>query len=79
MEIKQGQHLNEQEQEVQAYFNTEILKNINFAVGENQTCTELDLFKRPSKWVINSLTVEAEYYTQDENYTFKQFLIYGTI
>lgn len=81
MEIINGAPLSEQSQEFQDWFNAEIQPNITFGNGidSEQTCSEFDQFGRPYKWVFDSVTVVADYYTQNENYNFNQFLIYGTI
>lgn len=81
MNIINGLPLSEQSQDFQDYFNLEIMPNITFGNGidSKQTCSEFDEFGRPSKWVFDECIVEAVYYTQNENYNFNYFLIYGTI
>ena len=81
MEIINGAPLSEQSQEFQDWFNAEIMPNITFGNGIDsvQTCSEFDQFGRPSKWVFDSATVVAEYFTENVNYNFNKFLIYGTV
>lgn len=77
MEIINNAPLSEQSQEFQDYFNAEIAPNITFGNGIDsvQTCTEFDEFGRPWKWVFENVTIQAVYYTENENYSFNQFLI----
>lgn len=71
--IKSGCSIAEQLQEIQDWFNTEILPKIDFA----ESCSQRDEWQRPSKWIFDNIVVEAVYYTQNENYNFNQFLIFN--
>jgi len=73
MEIINGAPISEQSIEFQDYFNDELRCLIDFA----NTCTQRDDFNRPSVWILSGIIVKAEYYTQNENYNFNQFLIYN--
>ena len=79
MEIINGAPLSGQSAEFQDWFYAEIMPNITFGNGIDsvQTCTEFDKYGRSSKWVFDLFTVVAEYYTENVNYNFNQFLIYG--
>lgn len=79
--IKEGLPLSEQSSVFQAWFNENCMPNITFGNGidSEQTCTEFDEFNRPKVWLFDEVRIVAEYYTQNENYNFNQFLIYGTI
>ena len=79
MEIKiniiDGAPLHEQSAIFQAWFNEEIMPRIDFA----ESCTSRDEFSRPKTWLFDKVRVSAEYLTDNENYNFKWFVIYGTL
>ena len=87
IEILDGKPLQEQTQVFQAWFNENIMPNVDFA----DTCTVRDEWQRPLEWHFEEVKVVAEYYTVEEipslannpnymyNYNFKQWRIYGTI
>ena len=81
IEILNGKPLQEQSPIFQAWFNENCMPNITFGNGIDceQTCTEFDEFNRPKVWLFDEVRVVADYYTQDVNYNFNQFVIYDTI
>ena len=80
-EVKNGLSLSEQTTIFQTWFDENIASNITFGNGVDsvQTCTAFDEFNRPKEWEIEGIKIIADYYTQDVNYTFNKFIIYGTI
>ena len=80
-EVKNGLPLSEQTAIFQTWFDENIMPNITFGNGVDslQTCTVFDEYNRPKEWEIGGVKIIAEYYTQDINYTFNKFIIYGTV
>lgn len=80
IEFDEGVELDLQNEDFKAWFNENVRPKINFASGDDKTCTTEDLFGRPDSWVFPELTVKAEYYS-NEGYKldFNKFTIYGTI
>lgn len=70
-----GVDLLQQSEEFQKWFAENVQPNVTFA----DTCTKRDEYGRPSEWHFDSFIVKAVYYTENENYTFNKFVIYGTI
>ena len=59
----------------QAWFNEHCMPKIDFA----DTCVKRDEWNRPSEWLVENITVKEVYFTENENYNFNKFLIYGTV
>ena len=80
-QIQSGLSLHEQTAVFQAWFNENCMPHITFGNGidSEKTCTDFDQYGRPSKWVLRTVTVEAVYFTENENYSFNKFMIYGTV
>lgn len=74
-EIKEGIELQFQTAVFQAWFNENCSPKIDFA----DTCAVRDEWNRPLEWHFDECKVIAVYYTENVNYNFNKFLIYGTI
>lgn len=70
-----GVDLVQQSEAFQKWFAENAQPNITFA----DTCTKRDEYSRPSEWHFDGFIVKAIYFTENENYTFNKFVIYGTI
>lgn len=70
-----GVDLLQQSEAFQKWFAENIQQKVTFA----DTCTKRDEYDRPSEWHFDSFIVKAIYYTENENYTFNKFVIYGTV
>lgn len=75
IEVQEGVDLQLQSIIFQAWFNENCMPKIDFA----DSCVKRDEWNRPSEWLVENITVKAVYYTENENYNFNKFLIYGTI
>lgn len=74
-QLKEGLPLNEQTPVFQAWFNETCMPQIDFA----DSCGVRDEWNRPSEWSVENITVKAVYYTENVNYNFNKFTIYGTV
>ena len=73
--IQSGVEISLQPQDVQDWFNADIMPKIDFA----DTCNVRDEFERPSEWHFTECVVKAVYFTENVNYNFNKFLLYGII
>lgn len=80
-QIRSGLSLQDQTPVFQAWFNENCMSKITFGNGvdSEQTCAEFDAFNRPKVWLLGDVKVLAEYYTENENYNFNKFMIYGIV
>jgi len=82
IQFDESKLLSEQSIEFQEWFAENCQPNITFADGKNgsvQTCATFDQFGRPSTWIFENITVEAIYFTENQNYTFNKFIFNGNI
>lgn len=78
-DIQVGQPLEAQSEEFQEWFNEMCFPQINFNLDENRTCKETDEYGRPKTWEVEGLSITANYFTENNNYNFKNFILNGTI
>jgi hypothetical protein len=72
IDIINGAVLEEQSEEFKVFFSENIQPSINFSEGFDET----DSFNRPKKWLIADVIIQAEYYSESENYDFNTFTIW---
>lgn len=75
IEVQEGVDLQLQSIIFQAWFNENCMPKIDFA----DSCSQRDEWNRPSEWTFENITVKAVYCTENENYNFNKFVIYGTV
>ena len=72
IEIINGAVLEEQSEEFQLFFSESIQPSISFSEGFD----EIDNFNRPKEWRREGYIMQAEYYSESENYDFNTFTIW---